>query len=107
MSVLNEIEAEVNDSIEKHGLQDKVRIGTKPTLHITAGWTAEQFEAAIKHRVDTAAEAGKVTWAEILLEEVAEVLAAPTLAAARAELIQVAAVAVKMIDRIDQKGSRA
>lgn len=43
----------------------------------------------------------KPTWESILLEEVYEALAAPTPAARRAELVQVAAVALRWIEKVD------
>lgn len=62
---------------------------------------------------DGEAEAGRCTWAHILVEEVAEAVEAATLAqlgreplaALRKELVQVAAVAVSWIEAIDRRGS--
>lgn len=103
MSILEEIQAEVDASTEKHGDQSHLPLGTGPKTTLFAGWTAEQTARAAKHRTDTAAEVGRVTWLEILTEEWAEAGEA-TGAELRAELVQVAAVAVKMIDAIDKKG---
>ena len=53
-----------------------------------------------------AEQAGRLTFLHVLAEEVAEVWAAPSLADARAELVQVAAVCVQMLEAID-RGARA
>lgn len=44
---------------------------------------------------------GSLTWAAVLYEEVLEAFSASSLAELREELVQVAAVAVQMIERID------
>ena len=54
---------------------------------------------------DSAFRDGFGTWADILLEEVAEALAEDVPSKVRAELVQVAAVAVKFIDAIDRRVS--
>jgi hypothetical protein len=51
---------------------------------------------------DEAAERGEVTWRHILLEELYEALAEGSARAARDELIQLAAVAVAAVERIDR-----
>lgn len=52
---------------------------------------------------DAAHRAGDVTWRHILLEEVYEATAEEDLVALRAELVQVAAVAVNWIEAIDRR----
>lgn len=55
---------------------------------------------------DEAALAGRLTWRHILREEVAEACAEDDPAKLRAELVQVAAVAVKWIEAIDRRQAR-
>lgn len=58
---------------------------------------------------ETRAEAGLVTWTDILLEEVAEAVdeaRAGNRAALRDELIQVAAVAVQWAEKLDEEAGR-
>lgn len=50
----------------------------------------------------TASAGGTVSWAHILVEEVAEALEAPSTADLRQELVQIAAVAVAWIESIDR-----
>ena len=57
-----------------------------------------------KRVTDSAAEAGSLTWRDILLEEVYEALAEDDFARLREELIQVAAVAVGWVEAIDRRG---
>jgi hypothetical protein len=68
----------------------------------------ELTEAAndARSRCNAAFAAGEGTWADILEEEVAEALAEQDPKRLRAELIQVAAVAVKWCEAIDLRGSR-
>jgi NTP pyrophosphatase (non-canonical NTP hydrolase) len=64
-------------------------------------------EARAKFLCEWATARGEVTWAHILVEEVAEVVSAAAtgrLDEARAELVQVAAVAVAAIESIDRNG---
>jgi hypothetical protein len=55
-----------------------------------------------KQITDSNADHGRVTYADILLEEVFEALAESDPAALRAELIQCAAVAVQWIEKLDR-----
>ncbi len=71
--------------------------GTGPTLANRA--TAE----AAKLLTDTAAAAGRVTWADILREEVYEAFAEDDVDKLRTELVQVAAVAVQWVEALDER----
>lgn len=74
--------------------------------HDTAGledYDADEIAHAAKQACDSAARYGKVTWRDILLEEVFEALAEEGATALRAELIQVAAVAVQWAQAIDRR----
>lgn len=65
------------------------------------GWINEARDA--KHATDEAAARGEVTWLDILFEEVAEAFAEDDTTRLRAELIQVAAVAVSWAEAIDRR----
>lgn len=70
---------------------------------------AEHFEVPSEHRakflIGEAARRREVTWPHILIEEVAEAVATVhDPAKLRAELVQVAAVAVAWIEAIDRRG---
>lgn len=71
------------------------------------GWNgSEAMHAAKLARSDCqrAARRGEVTWLKILREEAAEAFAETDPAKLRAELIQVAAVAVAWVEAIDRRG---
>lgn len=63
---------------------------------------AHEAEVA-KADTERASRNGTLTWRHILWEEVAEALAESDLAKLRAELIQVAAVAVAQVEHIDRR----
>lgn len=60
--------------------------------------------ASAREVCDDAARAGTVTWDLILMEEVYEAVAEEDPVRLRAELIQVAAVAVAWVEAIDRRG---
>lgn len=70
------------------------------------GPTDRQLADASRKLCQSAAEAGMVTWRHILDEEMREAFAEPDPVALRAELVQVAAVAVAWIEAIDRRASR-
>lgn len=71
----------------------------------TGGWWHEQTSAMLaREACQKAAADGTLTWAHVLREEVYEALAEHDPAKLRAELVQVAAVAVAWIEAIDQRG---
>jgi hypothetical protein len=63
---------------------------------------AQAREARAKERVAYNLRHERLTWADVLNEEVAEALAATSVAHLREELVQVAAVAVRWIEAIDR-----
>jgi len=69
----------------------------------TGDATAQLYASIARQRCDERTEAGVVTWADVLMEEVLEALAESDVTALRAELVQVAAVAVKWIEHIDER----
>ena len=60
-----------------------------------------------KRRAGLAAAMGELTWRDVLLEEVFEAMDAETVPELRAELVQVAAVAVQWVEAIDRKAAAA
>jgi len=73
-----------------------------------AGWTVDDVPAyavadMAKNITVRAALQGRVTWRDILLEEVAEALAEDDPDPLRAELVQVAAVAAAWVEAIDRR----
>jgi hypothetical protein len=70
----------------------------------TGGHLAEQTRDAARERCQEAASRGAVDWSMILAEEVFEAIAEEDPAKLRAELIQVAAVAVAWAEAIDRRG---
>lgn len=74
--------------------------------HNSDGTGSHTFVAEAKFRRDrceAAFSAGKGTWKDILLEEVWEAMAERNPAKLRAELIQVAAVAVSWVEDLDSR----
>jgi len=64
---------------------------------------AHRLAAAATLATDAAAQAGTVTWSDILLEEVFEALAEDDPTTLRNELVQVAAVAQQWVEAIDRR----
>lgn len=119
--IAGEVTAEAARSIAKHGEQQHLPMGTgadttplaaRPvevgSIHepgLWPGMRARQLAriATLDTKSHSANEGGddSCTWWHILREEVFEAAAESDPAALRAELVQVAAVAVKMIDALD------
>lgn len=92
--ILGDIRAERTRQQHKHGDQSHLPDGT--------GRMARSIDAANRrNECDRAVERGVVTFRHILAEEVAETFAETEAARLRAELVQVAAVAVQWIQAID------
>ena len=68
------------------------------------GYAAGADEA--RQAYEEAAAAGRVTWSDILHEEVCEAFAETDPVKLRAELLQVAAVACAWVECIDRRGSQ-
>jgi hypothetical protein len=96
--VLADVTAERTAQDARWGIQD-ISDGTGP----------ERVEAADQAKKDVAeaAREGRLTWRHILLEEVLETFAEDDPGALRAELIQVAAVAVKWAQALDRRDQPA
>lgn len=127
--VLTQIKAEAARSIEKHGEQRHLPMGTGPDSRpldtmdylrplfddVTAMYgrglrpSTDARHLADQATLDTKAHSqneggdGTITWWHILREEVFEAAAESDPDALRAEMIQVAAVALKMIDALDHQ----
>lgn len=89
---------------QNHPLIDPVLWGRWPTR------VAEEYEIPTASRAqflcEEAARKGEVTWAHILVEEVAEFVGGSP-QSMRAELIQVAAVAVAAVEAIDRRAAKS
>lgn len=89
-----------------------------PSVYDTSGCDPGNEERILRLVYDTPSEAGAKgvcedafargcgTWAHILVEEVAEAIAAPDDVARRAELVQCAAVCVAWCENIDRRGAK-
>lgn len=101
MSALEQVLAEVGDERERQ----EAKWGQQDHPWRT-GWPWQSVQAAdmAKGDVDYLAEEGRLDYAGILTEEYHEALEARTIEEQRAELIQVAAVAVAAIESLDRNG---
>lgn len=93
--------------VAEERLAQNARWGEQNHPDGTGGAFLEECAAFSKEDCEQATEAGRLTWRHILTEEVAEALAETDPARLRAELIQVAAVAVAHIEAIDRRLARA
>lgn len=101
-----EVLAEVQRQVEKRGEQnhaDISRYDHAPSARSEYGSRANRWKEANDGR----AKYGNTAWDGVLLEEVYEALAEEDPARIRAELVQVAAVAVNWIGAIDRRGVRS
>ena len=115
MSIYDEVRAERERQTAKHGDQAHLPDGTGP--YVLGGLVAdESYTYAVglarwaKARTDAAAQSGgdgSVTFEHILTEEWAEAMAESSPSALRAELVQVAAVAVQWIEALDLRAALA
>lgn len=93
-----EVEKERKKQDEKWGVQNH------PSFAVNHDFAANTMLASgIREMVDHAAKQGKLVWAYILSEECAEAFAESDPVKLREELIQVAAVAVAWIERLDRQ----
>lgn len=103
-AVLAELAAERARQTAKHGDQSRLPSGTGRDADLW--WLSGSFGRLACTARDTTqahAESGTVSFADILLEEVFEALAEAEPARLRAELVQVAAVAVQWVEAIDRR----
>lgn len=94
--IFDQIDDECDASTNIHGDQSHLPNGT--------AWARDRVMADLARAgCDQARDDNRITWRHILEEEVREAFAEKDPALLRAELVQVAAVAVKWIDAIDRK----
>lgn len=109
MSVLDEVADERRKQDAKWGVQNHP-LGFGPHSHgagildtvSAARASGKSHEEWAKFQCQQAAKRGDVTWAHIMHEEHVEAMTAPSPEAARAELIQLAAVCVAAVECIDR-----
>ncbi|NBE94789.1 hypothetical protein FE391_39700 [Nonomuraea sp. KC401] len=92
------------DVAAERAAQD-ARWGTQVLPDGTGGDRAVAESGVARHATDTAAREGALTWRHILAEEVLEAFAETEPGRLRAELVQVAAVAVKWAQALDRRPS--
>ena len=104
MRVLSEVLAERASQNVKWGEQNHPD-GTGPDMRIVevSGVTNSELEDRARSRCDRMRREGKGTFEQILTEEWAEAIACDNPADLRAELIQVAAVAVAWVEAINRR----
>lgn len=99
MNLDGELAVAVGYALRKHG----------PQTHIADGTGPDQY-AHLRHRATEECErsfhVGHGTWAVVLEEEVYEALAEDNVDRLRAELLQVAAVAIRWVTAIDERGAQ-
>ncbi|MDR2896009.1 MAG: hypothetical protein LBV30_05105 [Propionibacteriaceae bacterium] len=113
--VLAEVDDERDRQHSRWGDQSQLPDGTGPDeLHHVSypcdesvGWTYHDWRGDRQSEAEYLAARGTLTFAAILQEEVAEALAESDPGRLRAELIQVAAVAVQWVEAIDTRLSKA
>jgi len=115
-SIVSEVITEAERSIAKHGEQGDLPMGTGPETYplatdgpamfdtLPAEDLAEIATADTKYHSRNEGGNDTCTWWHILREEVFEAAAESEPTALRKELVQVATVAVKMIDALDASG---
>lgn len=99
-AALADVAAERVAQDARWGIQEKLPDGTGP-----GGPDGASAAARARREVEEASRAGTLTWRHILHEEVLEAFAEDDPARLRAELVQVAAVAVKWIQDLDRRAA--
>lgn len=87
----------VNPSEINYGDHDELR----RKLHVAASYGMPSEQEAREECSDAASE-GRLTWGHIAVEELSEAICSKTVQERRAELVQLAAVAVAWIECIDR-----
>ncbi|MEV0628902.1 hypothetical protein [Nonomuraea wenchangensis] len=92
----------LGDVVAERAAQD-ARFGMQELPDGTGGAGAADRSAEARDETDEADRAGTLTWRHILAEEVLEAFAETDPGRLRAELVQVAAVAVKWVQALDRR----
>jgi hypothetical protein len=96
----------VLEDVAAERARQRARYGAQALPDGTGGTFRAAGRRLSQRRCDRATAAGRVTWAHVLEEEVSEVLAETDAELLRAELVQVAAVAVQWIEALDRRRRR-
>lgn len=106
-SVLKEVAAERHQQFKQYGINDDLEDGTGPDatwLRPIARHPAKRIEALLRIQYETYEyENGKPTWVHLVLEEIAEAFQESDPERLREELVQVAALAVSWVEKIDAR----
>lgn len=93
----------VLEEVSEERARQRAKWGEQELPDGTGGRRREEERDGAQILCDLRAATGSLAWRHILEEEVAEALAETDPAALRAELLQVAAVAVQWIEAIDRR----
>lgn len=102
MSVVEDVAAEEARQDARWGEQNYLD-GTGEYVEAVPLWPAGDLADYAKNECTVLAEAGLLTWRQILFEEVCEAFAESDIDKLRAELVQVAAVAQQWARAIDRR----
>lgn len=104
VNVLSDVRAERARQFATHGTNENFLDGTGPDVKWFGDVTASQAEQTLRTNYEAyEAEHGVVTFRHLVAEEVAEAFQESNPARLRAELLQVAALAVSWIEKIDAR----
>ena len=95
--------ARIGTDVARERLRQVEKWGEQNHPDGTGGSNTEILVQLARDAADSAAKAGKLTWLDILREETEEAAAEVDPEKLRAELVQVAAVAVAWIEHIDRR----
>lgn len=95
------------DEVVDERIEQNKRYGVQIMPDGTGGARWEGLLADAREDFDFAAKNDSLTWAHVLNEEVLEAFAEKDVDRLRAELIQVAAVAVQWVESLDMRRSRS
>ena len=95
--------ARIGGEVARERLRQFERFGEQNHPDGTGGDDAEFLAYCAREAYENHRQAGSLTWLDVLREETEEVAAATDEAELRAELVQVAAVAVAWVEAIDRR----
>lgn len=109
--VLVEVAEERARQFERYGTNDDLELGMGPGAQWLGEYSldaADEIERSMRRDYEYHEAAhGKPTWMHLIREEVAEAFAEGDPAKLRAELLQVAALAVSAVEKLDARTARA